>query len=341
MRNSNVYKVHSPWGAIAAFFLLQCFGFVALQGFRMFVNIAARGSDPLNTIFQAQGSEDRILMPLWGAVWIFIFVVFQTVVLHRITRFLRAEGIRALFAALAMPAEAVKLAFALLFGFGYLRLLFGHYPFPSQPISISVAVAFGVFGWGVSALIVWSCKKCEANGDDTSTAAGWDGHNDLRGHLRIPCRRDLSCGRPLLPRSVLLSWNARPVLHHDVRLPTLVSFQWQEGNVGRAPGGDGGGRGHDGLRSPATAADRSRLGRPPLLTTALHAGDICMSHHSPPRRDARGTAPEQRLPTTGVGCTRDPITLRDRPGFAQGDRAGIFAPRRIFVKLSVAIAHPI
>ena len=127
----------------------------------MFVNIAARGSDPLNTIFQAQGSEDRILMPLWGAVWIFIFVVFQTVVLHRITRFLRAEGIRALFAALATPGEAVKLALALLFGFGYLRLLFGHYPFPSQPISISVAVAFGVFSWGVSALIVWPRKNAK------------------------------------------------------------------------------------------------------------------------------------------------------------------------------------
>ncbi len=155
------YGVHSPWGAIAAFFLLQCFGFVALQGFRTFVSIGVHGSDQLNTIFVVQSWEDRVLMPLWGLIWIFAFVVFQCVVLHRIANYLRGEGLRALFAALKMPSEALKAACALLFAFEYVRFLLGHYPFPSRPISVWMSMAFGGFSWGVSALFVWFVRKAK------------------------------------------------------------------------------------------------------------------------------------------------------------------------------------
>ncbi|MGA2619254.1 MAG: hypothetical protein ABSF26_16725 [Thermoguttaceae bacterium] len=172
MQDTDVYRVHSPWGAIAAFFLLQCFGFVALQGFRMFVSIAAHGSDQLNTIFVVQGWEDRVLMPLWGLLWIFAFVVFQCVVLHRIANYLRGEGIRALFAALRMPSEALKLALALLFAFGYVWFLSGHYPFPSRPISAWISTAFGVFSWGVSALLVWFIRKAKITATQQRTQTG-------------------------------------------------------------------------------------------------------------------------------------------------------------------------
>ena len=66
MQDTDAYRVHSPWGAIAAFFLVQCFGFVTLQGFRMFVNIGVRGSDELNTIFVVQGWEVSDLLS-WDA----------------------------------------------------------------------------------------------------------------------------------------------------------------------------------------------------------------------------------------------------------------------------------
>jgi hypothetical protein len=156
--DTDAFKVHSPWGALAAFFLVQCFGFVTLQGFRMFVNIGLRGADPLNTIFRAQGLSDRLLLPLWGLVWILVFVVFQTVILRRISRYISSEGPRALWLALRRPGEAVKLALALLFAFGYVRCLLGHYPFPSRPISFWMSTAFGAFGWAASALIVWLTK---------------------------------------------------------------------------------------------------------------------------------------------------------------------------------------
>lgn len=159
--DTDAFKVHSPWGALAAFFLVQCFGFVTLQGFRMFVNIGVRGADQLNTIFVAQDRSDRLFLPLWGLIWILVFVVFQTVILRRIAQYLRTEGPRALWLALRRPAEAVKLALALLFAYGYVRCLLGHYPFPSRPISFWMSTAFGAFGWVASALIVWSVKHLQ------------------------------------------------------------------------------------------------------------------------------------------------------------------------------------
>ena len=156
--DTDAFKVHSPWGAMAAFFLIQCFGFVTLQGFRMFVTIGVRGADPLNTLFRAQGQGDRLLLPLWGLVWILIFVVFQAVILRRISQYLRTAGHQALWLALRRPGEAVKLALTLLFACGYLRCLLGHYPFPSRPITFWMSTAFGAFGWVASVLIVWLTK---------------------------------------------------------------------------------------------------------------------------------------------------------------------------------------
>jgi hypothetical protein len=156
--DTDAFMVHSPWGALAAFFLVQCFGFVTLQGFRMFVNIGLRGADQLNTIFVVNGRSDRMLLPLWGLVWILVFVVFQTVILRRISHYLSSEGPRALWSALRRPGEAVKLALAMLFAYGYVRCLLGHYPFPSRTISFWMSTAFGAFSWVVSGLIVWLSK---------------------------------------------------------------------------------------------------------------------------------------------------------------------------------------
>ena len=127
----------------------------------MFVSIGVHGTDRLNTIFNAQGWENRFLLPLWGLGWIFAFVIFQSVILRRISNYLRERGIRAFFDALKSLSEMVKLALALLFGFGYIRFLLGYYPFPSKPISFWMSIAFGAFSWGVSAFIVWLIKKAD------------------------------------------------------------------------------------------------------------------------------------------------------------------------------------
>jgi hypothetical protein len=159
--SSDVYTVRSPWGAIAAFFMVQCFGFVTLQGFRLFVNIGVRGADEIDTVFTVQGWSDRIFMPAWGLAWIFIFVVFQGFILHRIAKYLRNEGVSALFGSLKRPSESVKLVLAVLFAVEYVRFLLRYYPFPSRPISFWMSLAFGLFSWGISALIVWLITKAK------------------------------------------------------------------------------------------------------------------------------------------------------------------------------------
>lgn len=147
-------KACSPWGAIAAYFLVQCFGFVAIQGFRMFTNIAANGSDDLNSVFNVQRQEDRIFLAVWGLSWIVTFVIFESVILHYISMSLKEDGPLALVIGLKKPTEILKLAVAVVMGIEYVRFLLGHYPFPSRPISLWTSTAFGVLGFVVPALFV-------------------------------------------------------------------------------------------------------------------------------------------------------------------------------------------
>ncbi len=155
------YGVQSPWGAIAGFFLLQCFGFVALQGFRMFVNIAEHGADDLS-VFNATGFLDRVLLPLWGILWLVMFLARQTSVLRRIAVFVKGRGIASFVQALRVPSELVKAGLAALFGLVFLSFLCGHYPFPWRPVSTPVSILFGLFGWGISGLLAWAARRAPA-----------------------------------------------------------------------------------------------------------------------------------------------------------------------------------
>ena len=158
MKDSDPYAVQSPWGAVAGFFLIQCFGFITLHGFRMFVNIGLYGSDSLS-IFNASDLADRFLLPLWGLMWIFVFVAFEVDIFRRLSTFWREQSVGHLLYALRSPTEMLKAFFAIIFTVGFMALGFGHYPFPSQPIPKVIFVLFWLFGWGVSGLIAWGLRR--------------------------------------------------------------------------------------------------------------------------------------------------------------------------------------
>jgi hypothetical protein len=157
MKNDDPHPVQSPWGAIAAFFLVQCFGFVTLQGFRMFVNLALRGSDSLSN-FDAEG-VDRLLLPLWGLAWVYTFLLFQADVFRRISDYVRERGVSCFLPALKAPSEMAKLVVAVLFAAAYALFLFDRYPFPAKPISTGMSALFAGFGWAASAVIASAMRK--------------------------------------------------------------------------------------------------------------------------------------------------------------------------------------
>ena len=157
MKHDDPYTVQSPWGAVAGFFLIQCFGYVILHGFRMFVNIGVNGSDSLN-VFNAYDWVDRFFLLLWGLMWISAFVAFEVDVIRRIATFWHRQSIQRFLHALRTPSEAIKAILAILFALGFLALGVGYYPFPKVPIPTVVSILFWLFGWGVSGLIAWSIR---------------------------------------------------------------------------------------------------------------------------------------------------------------------------------------
>ena len=152
------YEVQSLWGAIAAFLLLLCFGFVLLQGFRVFVNIAVHGSDDLSPA-RPGDIVARVMAPLWGLLWVFAFLAFQADMFRRIAGFVRKRRVSSYIQALRTPSEALKAVIAVAFGVVYTLFLLGYYPFPSRPASAALAVVFALFSWAVSALLAWAMKK--------------------------------------------------------------------------------------------------------------------------------------------------------------------------------------
>lgn len=143
------YLVRSPWGGIAAFFMIQCFGFVLLQGFRMFLEIARAGADPLSVI-ESDSVQDRIFLSLWGGAWILAFVAFQADIFNRISEFSKRLGFTGILRAITSPAETAKFCVAIIFASVFVMFLFGKYPFPYLPISKYISVAFSLSSWIVS-----------------------------------------------------------------------------------------------------------------------------------------------------------------------------------------------
>ncbi len=156
MDNDDPNTVQSPWGAVAGFFLIQCFGYVTLHGFHMFVNIGINGSDSLS-IFNASDLADRFLLPFWGLI--FAFVAFEVDIFRRLSAFWREQSLRRFLNALRIPSEMIKALLAVIFASGFTALRFGHYPFPHRPISKAVFFLSWLFGWGVSGIIAWGMRR--------------------------------------------------------------------------------------------------------------------------------------------------------------------------------------
>ncbi len=157
-QDPGTYTIESPWGAVAGFFLIQCFGYVTLHGFRMFVNIGRYGSDSLS-IFNADCFTDRILLPFWGLMWIFAFIAFEVDIFRRLSIFWRKQSVQLFLQELRTPTEILKALFAVLSAVGFAAMILGYYPFPSRPIPTVIWVLFWLFGWGVSGFIVWGLRR--------------------------------------------------------------------------------------------------------------------------------------------------------------------------------------
>ena len=142
----------SPWGSAACVFVIQSFGLVALQAFRVFLNIGIRGSDDLLVFNEPLGLLHRILLSIWGVGWILVLLFFQVYMIRRARAFLRSHNRYNLLGALRSPIEIVKLAATGGFATGYVLFLAGKCPFPSRYIAPWVSVAFGVITWAVSLL---------------------------------------------------------------------------------------------------------------------------------------------------------------------------------------------
>lgn len=161
IKRDDPYEIHSAWGAVAAFFLVQCFGFVVLQGFRMFLNIVITGSDSLS-VFNADGFADRIFLPFWGLMFILAFVAFQADMFRRIDIFIRGKEGFSWLQGSSSPTEIFRLVAAVAFATTYCLFLAGKYPFPSKPISTHVSLLFSVFSWGVSAGLGWLIARYDS-----------------------------------------------------------------------------------------------------------------------------------------------------------------------------------
>jgi hypothetical protein len=150
--NENPLAALSPWGAIASVFLIQAFGLIALQAFRVFLNIGIHGSDDLLVFNESLGLLHRTLLPIWGLGWILVLLFFQTYMVQRARAFLASHDGFDLLGALRSPFEVVKLVAAGAFATAYLFFLAGRCPFPSRYISPWVSVAFAAVTWGISFL---------------------------------------------------------------------------------------------------------------------------------------------------------------------------------------------
>ncbi len=133
--------VESFWGAIAAFFLHQIFGFVIFQGivYQLFV---------------------FPLLLIWSGLWLLLFLIFQSETLRKIRRFFAENQFRNAFSSLKTPDDLAKFLATVIFAGIWVLFLIGFYPFPTYPLSPWLAGVFVVVSWIVS---IWFGKNNPEN----------------------------------------------------------------------------------------------------------------------------------------------------------------------------------
>ena len=143
--------VRSPWGALAAFLLVQCFGYVMVHGFWFYMNPTLVGADQIQPS-SASSFDERLFFWVFGLMWFVGFVGFEIDMFARLSQYRRAKRKRDFIEALRRPTEFVKALIATVFLVAFVALSLGFYPFPWRPIPSWVLFAFYIFHWCVAAL---------------------------------------------------------------------------------------------------------------------------------------------------------------------------------------------
>ncbi len=129
----------SFWGAIAAFFLVQVFGFIVYQGF-------------LYHFFSDTAEGPALMRFVWAGGWILVFLMFQSQILGIIGRFLRSDQKKLILPDARNVDDILKFFLALAFAATFVGFNLGHYPFPmtgDNPLSFGLFLAVS---WWVSSM---------------------------------------------------------------------------------------------------------------------------------------------------------------------------------------------
>ncbi len=141
--NLEEIRVESFWGAIASFFLLQCFGFVVFQGFLFhFMN-------PFGVI--------------WGGLWIALFIFFQSDTIQKIKQYFFEGKFNNILPHIRQPDDLLKMLLSFAFAGIFAAFLLGHYPFPKTEYDFFWEAGFFAFS------ILASSRIKKAKGSSVAT----------------------------------------------------------------------------------------------------------------------------------------------------------------------------
>lgn len=150
-------RFESFWGAVAAFFLIQCFGFIVYNSFMFFIGI----------------STSMPPLCIWGMMWLLAFVVFQGSVLRKITEYAGMHGPAEAFCSLKQLDDFAKLGIAVFFAGVFLAFVAGHYPFPRAEGDWPQIGLFYCFCWAASWMVSRPGRAPGFWRDNEGKKAGW------------------------------------------------------------------------------------------------------------------------------------------------------------------------
>ena len=127
--------VESFWGAVAALFLFQIFGFIIFQAFITYLT-----------------SKLYLMVPflLYGLIFMIIFMFADALTMKKIREFFINQGSRAAFQSLRQKDDFLKFCLAIVFFIILILFFLGYYPLPKKEYNLILLIIFFVFSWVVS-----------------------------------------------------------------------------------------------------------------------------------------------------------------------------------------------
>lgn len=146
MEKSNQLKeirVESFWGAVAAFFLYQIFGYIIFQAFLTYF------------------SSSYLIIPLilYGMIFMIIFMFANALTMKKIREFFINQGSQTAIQSLHQKDDFIKFCLAIVFFVVLVLFALGYYPIPKKEHNLILLIAFFIFSWMVSIIYSRLTKK--------------------------------------------------------------------------------------------------------------------------------------------------------------------------------------